>query len=299
MKVLTPVLNNPTFIEIQYKTLKKYMKCDYEFIVFNDAKRFPDYSNFNNPDIFDEIEETCKRLGIKSIPVDNQHHQSMTDAAIRCSDSYNFILDYQKKNPDKYLVLDSDMFLIDYLNPHEHFNGYNSAVVLQSRNIDTLRPPKSDGLEYCPDSICNYFWNGIFYFDMNNLNSIDLLDWQPINGTDVGGRMWKWLKTQVSSEIPTAEQIRFTEKAFTDEKLYYIRHLWSCSWDSSELPDFLKNNTKVIDFIKNDPRNMNGKFFCEIYDNKFLHYRAGGNWRGEGMNLHKDLSDKLSEAFEI
>ena len=45
IKVLTAVVNNPVFIEIQYFTLKKYIKCDYEFIVFNDAKQFPDFTN--------------------------------------------------------------------------------------------------------------------------------------------------------------------------------------------------------------------------------------------------------------
>ena len=30
-----------------------------------------------------------------------------------------------------------------------------------------------------------------------------------------------------------------------------------------------------------------------IYDNVFLHYRAGGNWRKEGLELHKLLSQKL------
>lgn len=45
MKVVTAVVNNPFFIEIQYYTLQKYLKCDYEFIVFNDTKSFPDYSN--------------------------------------------------------------------------------------------------------------------------------------------------------------------------------------------------------------------------------------------------------------
>ena len=39
MKVVTAVVNNPVFIEIQYHTLKKHMKCAYEFIVFNDAKQ--------------------------------------------------------------------------------------------------------------------------------------------------------------------------------------------------------------------------------------------------------------------
>jgi hypothetical protein len=46
-------------------------------------------------------------------------------------------------------------------------------------------------------------------------------------------------------------------------------------------------------FIKTDPRNQNGKFFCEIYDNKFLHYRAGGNWEKRNMNIHMGLTIKL------
>jgi hypothetical protein len=48
MKIVTSVVNNPIFIEIQYHTFKKYMKCDYEFIVFNDAKDFPDFKNLLN-----------------------------------------------------------------------------------------------------------------------------------------------------------------------------------------------------------------------------------------------------------
>ena len=48
MKIITPVVNNPDFIELQYYTLKKYVKGDYEFIVFNDAKEFPDYTNYND-----------------------------------------------------------------------------------------------------------------------------------------------------------------------------------------------------------------------------------------------------------
>ena len=42
---------------------------------------------------------------------------------------------------------------------------------------------------------------------------------------------------------------------------------------------------------------MYGKFFCEIYDNVFLHYRAGGNWRNEGINIHKKLTKELKEAL--
>jgi hypothetical protein len=43
MKIVTSVLNNPHFIELQYNTLKKFFIGEYEFIVFNDSKDFLDY----------------------------------------------------------------------------------------------------------------------------------------------------------------------------------------------------------------------------------------------------------------
>ena len=45
MKIITSVVNNPTFIEIQHYTFHKYFKGEFEFIVFNDAKEFSDYTN--------------------------------------------------------------------------------------------------------------------------------------------------------------------------------------------------------------------------------------------------------------
>ena len=45
MKIITAVVNNPEFVEIQYHTLKRFYQGNYEFIVFNDAKLFPDYTN--------------------------------------------------------------------------------------------------------------------------------------------------------------------------------------------------------------------------------------------------------------
>ena len=282
MKVLTPSVNNPIFIEIQYKTLKKYMMCDYEFIVFNDAKEFSDFTNGGDVTVSKEIENTCKRLGIVCIKIDNNKHSNMSDAAIRCADSYNSILEFQKENKDKYLVLDSDMFLIDYFNPESYYEDFSSAVVLQSRDKNSDNESYFglyNNQIYCTDSICNYIWNGIFYFDMNKITNQNMLNWDCIGAVDVGGAMCHWLNTQVN------------------EPLHYIQHLSSCSWDLSEIPDNLKNDDKLVEFLLNDPRNTNGKFFCEIYDNKFLHYRAGGNWRGEGLEFHKDLSNKLYNIF--
>lgn len=279
MKVITAVVNNPVFIEIQHYTLQKHMKCDYEFIVFNDAKDFPDFSNGGDVRIKGMIESTCNALNIKCINIPNNQHIKQTRASVRCADSMNFILQFQKENPDKYLLIDSDMFLINDCDLSA-YKDYDCAIVLQSRN----------------NYQTHYIWNGIYYFDFNKMKNIDLLNWNCAPGLDVGGMMQQWLAVQ-TNDIPDVNEIRHSNKVFHQDDIYYIKHLWSCSWDMSELPDNLKNNTKLVEFFLSDPRNINNKFYCEIYDNKFLHYRAGGNWENRGMNLHIQLSYKLKDVI--
>ena len=282
MKIVTAVVNNPTFIEIQYNTLKKFFKGEYEFIVFNDAKSFPDFTNGGNTTIKNSIEMLCNKLEITCINIPNEQHKTNSNAAIRCADSMTFILDYQKKNPDKYLLLDSDMFLIDYFDINK-YSQYDCAIVLQSRN----------------DSKINYFWNGIYYFDMTKMKNLDLLNWSCCPGCDTGGMTQEWLQKQMKDKpIPNTDEIRWKNKLFHTNNIYFIKHLWSCSWDITELPTNIIESSPIIDFIKNDPRNSNNKFFCEIYDNVFLHYRAGGNWMNEGMDLHYNLSNNLYRSIQ-
>ena len=282
MKIVTAVVNNPTFIEIEYNTLKKFFKGEYEFIVLNDAKSFPDFTNGGNTTIKNSIEMLCNKLEITCINIPNEQHKTNSNAAIRCADSMTFILNYQKKNPDKYLLLDSDMFLIDYFDINK-YSQYDCAVVLQSRNNFKV----------------NYFWNGIYYFDMTKMKNLDLLNWTCCPGCDVGGMMQEWLQKQMKDKpIPNTDEIRWKNKLFHTNNIYFIKHLWSCSWDITELPTNLIESSPIIEFIKNDPRNSNNKFFCEIYDNVFLHYRAGGNWMNEGMDLHYNLSNNLYRSIQ-
>jgi len=281
MKIITAVVNNPLFIEIQYHTLKKYFKGDYEFIVFNDAKGFPDFTNGNDITIKQQIEDLCNKFNIKCINIPNEHHKHQECPCIRCANSMNYILQYQLENPDKYLLLDSDMFIIDYFDINK-YSQYDCAIVLQSRNNNNI----------------NYFWNGIYYFDMVRMKKTELLNWDKIGNCDVGGMMQQWLKLQMNNTpIPNIYDIRSIKQTFHTNDIYYMRHLWSCTWNISELPKNLENNSKLIDFLHNDSRNVNGKFFCEIYDDVFLHYRAGGNWRREGMDLHNNLSLSLKNCL--
>ena len=283
MKIITPVVNNPIFIEIQYNTLKKYYDGDYEFIVFNDAKNFPDFTNGNDASMRKQIEDVCNKLNIRCINIPNEHHINVLSGSVRNADSMNFILNFQKENPDKYLFLDSDMFLIDKFNI-DKYKDYKCAVLLQSRN----------------NSQINYIWTGICYFDNNKIgDDINLMNWNLKEYCDAGGMMEQWLLKQMNNHpIPNTDDLRWVKnKDFHTNDIYFIKHLWSTTWNEEELPENLRDRKELIEFMKNDMRNVDGKFFCEIYDNIFFHYRAGCNWRNEGMDFHKEMSNKLKEIL--
>lgn len=289
MKVITCVVNNPIFIEIQYKLLKKYLRGgDFEFIVFNDAKEFPDYTNDGDTTIRKKIEQTCKNLGITCINLENnyqqQHSKNSNIASTRTGIGMNIMLNYQKENPDKYLILDSDMFLIDYMDVNK-YDGYKCAFVLQTREYNY-----------------RYMWNGLVYMDMNLIkDDINDLDWGLTHFTDTGGKTRDWLERQFKNDdiyVPTGEELRYKKDTnYNLKSLYYIKHLWSMSWNESEIPENLKEQKELISFMKNDIRNKNNNFYCEIYDNIFLHYRCGGNWVGEGLNFHNNHSSNLKKVL--
>lgn len=273
MKIVTAVVNNPLFIIIQYYTLKKYFKgASYEFIVFNDAKDFPDFTNNNETKIKAIIKSVCKKLGVLCIDIPNSHHRKMKEPSFRTDDAMNYILKYQIRNPDKYLLLDSDMFLIDYFDINK-WSAYDCSVVLQSRTHGT------NGNQI------NYFWNGIYYFDMTKMKNTELLNWRCSPYCDTGGMTQVWLE-KTKKEKP--------------ESINYMRCLTG-GWNIDDLPDNLKSKKRLIDFIKNDCRNKNaddgGSIFSEIYEDVFFHYRSGGNWRVEGMKFHESNSKKLQDIL--
>ena len=283
MKIITAVVNNPEFIEIQYHTLKRFYQGSYEFIVFNDAKMFPDYTNSGDVTLRQQIEEKCNALQIQCISIPNGHHTMKDNASERSADSMNVMFQYQKDHPDQYLVIDSDMFLIHEWSA-DKLKEYDAAIVLQSRKDPTFHYP----------------WNGWCYFDMFKVKNTDLVHWERIPGyCDTGGRMNDWLQAQmVGQPMPDTDEIRWSSHTFHTDTIYFTKHLWSCTWNASEAPDYIKENQTLLDFLTNDPRNVNGKFFCELYDGAFLHYRAGGNWRQEGIAFHRAITQKLKQVLQ-
>jgi hypothetical protein len=253
MKIISIITNNSIFVELQYKSLKKHVHEPYEYIVFNDGKSWPDFTNHNNPLLGKiSIENKCKEFDVKCINLENSNHKNIRQPSGRHSTSLKFLVNYMKENPDEYLILDGDMFLIDTLDISK-YRKFNCACVFQKGNAH---------LNFY------YIWGNLFYMNFNTLKFKDDLDFNIFPGEDTGSCTNKWLSKFNYSYPIDSENVN-------NKDFYTIRHLSSCTWDINNIPDNLKSNENLKNVLTLDPRNVNNMFFAEIYDKCFFHYRAG------------------------
>lgn len=264
MKIVSVFVNNPIFIELMYNSIKKFFKAEesYELIIFNDAKTWPDITNFGDITMMQQIIDMCKKLNITCINIPNSNHITQTSASIRHSNSVNFITKYMFTHPDAYFMLDSDMFFIDYFDIRD-FESYYFCYINQCRNINNYT--------------INYPWPNFFYLNVNEIPNKHLIDWSCDNGLDSGGKCATWLTT------------------LDKNKILQIQHLWSCNWNEKDIPESINKNITL--FLNNDVRNKNEKYFAELYHKKILHYRAGSNWMNDSFKLHYSMTNLLAEAL--
>ena len=286
LKVVCISCNNPKWIELQYKLLKKFMKVEFEFIIFNDGKPYPDWTNDGDSTMRDQINAMCKNLGIKCIDMDNyKRGKEIQNASMRHALNLNYFTGYIKKNPDEYFLIDSDMFLVGELDM-KRYREHVCGLILQSRRNGNL----------------NYMWGNMFYLNTKKARNLHLLDFNAVQGrptgegADTGGQTYKWLSTYTKN-FPKTEDIRNTDNNYNTKELFYIKHFWSLTWDESEFPKNL--SPSLLEFCKKDERNKNNKFWCEIYDNVFLHLRGGSGWIKEmkGKLDNSVLEDCLKSLY--
>lgn len=285
MKIITSVVNT-FFIELQLNSFKKFFKYDFDFIIFNDAKNFPDSTNNYQLDMKNKVKNLCDSLNILCIDHLNDFHIDINSASFRHATVLNNMVKYQIDNPDKYLYIDSDIFLIDYFDPTKYFN-YNCAIVLQERIINT-------------NNKYNYCWPGLCFIDFNKISNKHLINWNLSQFCDTGGMMMNWLISQNNNinNFPSCLDIRYNNDIhkFHTNNIYFIKHLWSKTWSYDELPDNFKNNIDFINLLNNDQRNNDNKYTIELYDNVFLHYRGGSGWNND---IDTNFITNLKKCFNI
>ena len=74
-------------------------------------------------------------------------------------------------------------------------------------------------------------------------------------------------------------------------KIKTIDHFCSCQWNSYR-------TGPILDFLTSDPRNPNGMFYSELYDDKFLHFRGAMNWQGFPRTIKETARKNLEKMIK-
>jgi hypothetical protein len=262
-----PVCNNPEFIRLQYHTLKRFCEDPFEITIFNDAKSFPDYSNYGDITLKQKISDICKELNLTCIDIQNTNDQTIiTSASSRHSRTANLMWhQYEKNLNEPLLVLDSDMFPIRSFSIMNELKNYDFSYTLQTRENNV-----------------KYAWPNLFWCSPSKLIQKDILDWStdPSRNCDTGGKSDRFLNLQITSS------------------LHQHQHFISLMWNKNDIKEKVSLfPSKVIDFCENDIKNSNGKYWCEIYHDIFLHLRAGSNWEGIARSIHDQRTEAIKKVL--
>lgn len=250
--IFTYSYNRPDFIEIQHKTFERFVKEEYEFVVFNDA---PDTA------MAQSITHMCARYGIQCIRIPQEIHtrpylhrlpgEYYNDPAVRNCNVVQYSLnEYGFAHDDILVLVDSDLFLVREFNFHECLRDHDIASLMQG---------------------IGYLWIGLVILNMKTLPNIKTLNFNcgRVNNTpvDAGGHSYDYIHDNPTVRVKAVSQ--FYPPNFKPEEL------------TVELFTTYKLDTKAIHFLLENPANI--EF---LYDGCFFHYRGGTNWDRKSPEFH-------------
>ena len=251
--VMTHCFNKPEFIIWQYETFKRFLKDDYEFVVFNDAK---------NRQYSEQVQDICHHLQIRCIKVPQSVHRppyylprdpSRGGASAECAETIQYMYDtIATQHPGIAVIIDSDMFLIREFSFEKLINGFDIGAHPQ------YRIGKNRGM------IVKHFLPNLLIFNMPQLPGKYELDFNlgEIDGTmvDTGGCTHYYIQNY--------PQLKWLETAGTTETL---------NENNTQLTSEEINQLKACKRLFALMTKM--EFDYEFYVNyTFLHFRAGSNW---------------------
>jgi len=300
VKIVTLANLRPDFIELQYRTIKKFIKDrDVQYVIFNNAS--------HNIDRFNRIENICRNLGINSIKVSGYDSDNVS---LTVAKSLNEIWQKHLKYEKELLVLiDSDMFFVRSLSINKLMKHYDVAFVPNYRGNDFR---------------AFYPWTGLMFFNMNSLPNPGELNWDTgkIHGhkVDVGGKshnylekfknrikilyleMWNLEDIEVNpNKTKTLKcslngNVRFVIKLTKENKLIDVVTNDFFLSDKKSLPyQFERKNyynfiadtfIKFESYLKNMKLKFPHPFWVDLinihrdpFENSFVfHYKSGSNW---------------------
>jgi hypothetical protein len=175
VKIYTFAFNRPDFIPLQQNSFLKYVKDDFEFIVFNTAIT---KENGN------KIRKICEQLCLKCIDIDSSQG-SISRHGFSLNWAFHNFLKFNKNTIT--LLMDPDMFLVSELSVNNYIKDFDVAAAFnRNENINFLNP-------------------NLIFFNIDSLpnkNDINFMGGE-IEGkpTDTGGHLYYWLKDNPDVKI--------------------------------------------------------------------------------------------------
>lgn len=297
--------NHADFISVQKKTLEKFLKDDYEYIVFNDA--------FDDNEA-KEIHDTCLLLGITCIRIPQedrgtpswmlndysqfvQEHPWWSVMAFRHDQAIAYMMKTKGFDYNGIVVLlDSDLFLI---------NDFSIIDFLEDYDIAGVR------LGYEPNRL--HFWPGLMFFRMNRLPNKETMTFTPVMTKELtlntGGSLYHYLE-----ENPGIKKLFFKQKGRLllnqDLSAKFVlaagkHEPLQCSFcygsnkkcfHTIEILQELGFRQKTLELIRQQKCPGNCEF---VLDDNFFHFRSVSNsptiaHHDNNMNWN-ELDDKLKK----
>lgn len=260
--IITHSYNRPDFIEIQDMTFKRFMKEDYEFVVFNDAQ---------TEKMCQQIFDTCRKLNLTCLRIPQSIHdapylhrfpgEDYNNPSVRCANVVQYSLDVLGFDHDGLVVLlDSDMFLI---------RDFSVADYLGEREIAGI--PQTRGPVH-------YLWNGLMFLNMNTLPDKRSLNF---NCGIVEGQ-----------HVDTAGFTYYYFQQHPEVKVAVIPHYYIDKWTT--LTEDQNRFQSIAYLYSLHPDNI--EF---MLDHTFLHYRSGGNWDQRSVEYHARKTQILKQFIEF
>lgn len=138
--IITTAFNKPEFIEFQYKTFKKFLKDDYEYLVFNDAI---------DPVFKNDINKECHKYNIRCFRVPQELHKlsygsaelekllnNHFQAAFRHGDGIYYAFEkFGLNHDDIFVIIDSDVFLTKEFSIREYLGEYEISSITRKWTV--------------------------------------------------------------------------------------------------------------------------------------------------------------------
>ena len=281
--IIVPVYNRPEFIEIQHKTFKKFLKDDYEIMMFNDA---------NDTIMEQTIAATCSRLDITCIRVPQKIHNIdpncvKAPASFRHGEVMQFAFEnYAFHHDDIVMLIDSDVFLIrefsirDHLGDNDLFGTFQDILVAQLCFFNMPKLENRHELNFrakilSDGSFSEAGWMTREYVTSHNLKI------RPLNVT--WGIMDRFLDPAITNLRPA-----LLEKGFSDTE--------------TELLETLINIGKHA--RASSPSSAAAKVCFDydigLYENGiFLDYKHGSGWHGPAKTNVLSKNQLIKEFIDI